>query len=326
VAERTNAAGSRPVLPSGKQGFKSLPRRFLITLNAFSSRENYIQLAVITISPVVMEQENLDDIRKKADKFESQYNKLKQEFKDYIEVSRKNEEKKRIEIKADLSKKLLVVADSLTRISGSDNEQTCEMMKNYSDNIRKNIEAIYDQMLYASGLTPIEPGAGDKFDEKRHIAVGLEYGTKYPQNSIFRVARKGYLFENNMVRPAEVIVSKNPVEQKMIKKGFWDRLTGLIKREKPQVSEMNKRIDEIERVQKEKIDKISIDLESLRNSYRELETKAKQTYELELERNQKIAEISKEMEYLKNSIREINTKTEEKPLIQKEKFDKIPWI
>jgi methyl-accepting chemotaxis protein len=112
----------------------------------------------------------------------------------------------------------------------------------------------------------------------------------------------------------------------MIKKGFWDRLTGLIKREKPQVSEMNKRIDEIERVQKEKIDKISIDLESLRNSYRELETKAKQTYELELERNQKIAEISKEMEYLKNSIREINTKTEEKPLIQKEKFDKIPWI
>lgn len=27
MAERTNAAGSRPVLPSGKLGFKSLPRR-----------------------------------------------------------------------------------------------------------------------------------------------------------------------------------------------------------------------------------------------------------------------------------------------------------
>lgn len=273
-----------------------------------------------------MEQENSDELRKNADKFESQYNKLKQEFKDYIEVSRKNEEKKRIEIKADLSKKLLVVADSLTRISGSDNEQTCEMMKNYSDNIRKNIEAIYDQMLYASGLTPIEPGAGDIFDETRHIAVGLEYGTKYPQNSIFQVARKGYLFENNIVRPAEVIVSKNPVEQKTIKKGFWDRLTGLIKREKPQVSEMNKRIDEMERVQKEKIDKISIDLESLSNSIRELETKAKQTYELEVERKQNIAEISRELESLRNSIYEMDTETEDKQFIQKEKFDKIPWI
>jgi len=273
-----------------------------------------------------MEQENLDEIRKKADKFESQYNKLKQEFKDYIEASRKNEDKKKLEIRTDVSKRLLVVADSLTRIAGSDNEQACEIMRNHSDNICKNIEAIYDQMLYASGLTPIEPGAGDKFDEKKHIAIGLEYGTKYPQNSIFRVARKGYLFENNMVRPAEVIVSKNPVEQKMIKPGFWDRLTGLIKREKPEVSEMNNRIDEIERVQKEKIDKIAIDLESLRNSFREIETKAKQTYELEIERNQKIAEISKEMEYLKNSIREINTKTEEKPVMQKEKLDKIPWV
>ncbi len=45
-----------------------------------------------------MEQENLDDIRKKADKFESQYNKLKQEFKDYNEFSRKNEEEKPLQI------------------------------------------------------------------------------------------------------------------------------------------------------------------------------------------------------------------------------------
>jgi len=257
-----------------------------------------------------MEQENSDELRKKADKFESQYSKLKQEFKDYIEVNRKNEEKKRVEIKTDLSKKLLTVADSLTRITGSDNEQTCEMMKNYSDNLRKNIEAVYNQMLYASGLTPIEPGAGDKFDEQRHVAVGLEYGTKIPENSIFRVARKGYLFENSIVRPAEVIVSKNPVEQKVIKKGFWDRLIGLTgnqkRNQKLQFLDLNRKIDEIERVQKEKIDKIIIDLESMRNYILELEAKAKQTYELEVERDQKIAE--------------------EKHIVQKEKFEKIPWI
>jgi molecular chaperone GrpE len=177
-----------------------------------------------------MEQETSDELRKKADKFESQYNKLKQEFKDYIEASRKNEDKKRLEIRTDVSKKLLVVADSLTRIAGSDNEQACEIMRDHSDNLRKNIEVIYYQLLNASGLTPIEPGAGEKFDEKKHIAAGLEYDTKYPQNSIFRIVRKGYQFENNVIRPAEVIVSKYPVEQKMIKPGFWDRLIGLIKK------------------------------------------------------------------------------------------------
>ena len=179
-----------------------------------------------------MEQETSDELRKKADKFESRYNKLKQEFKDYIETSRKNEDKKRLEIRTDVSKRLLVVADSLTRIAGSDNEQACEIMRNHSDNIRKNIEVIYHQLLNASGLAPIEPIAGDKFDEKKHIAVGLEYSIKYPQNSIFMTVRKGYLFENNVIRPAEVIVLKEPAEQKMIKSGFWDRLIGLLKKKK----------------------------------------------------------------------------------------------
>jgi molecular chaperone GrpE len=192
--------------------------------------ENYIQVVVINLSPVAMEQETSDELRKKADKFESQYNKLKQEFKDYIEASRKNEDRKKLEIRTDVSKRLLVAADSLTRIAGSDNEQTCEIMRNHSENLRKNIEAIYYQLLNASGLAPIEPVTGDKFDEKKHRAVGLEYGTKYPQNSIFRTVRKGYLLENNVIRPAEVIVSKESGEQKMIKPGFWDRLIGLIKK------------------------------------------------------------------------------------------------
>ncbi len=196
------------------------------------STENYIQLVVITLSSVAMEQETSDELRKKADKFESQYNKLKQEFKDYIEASRKNEEKKRIEIRTELSKKLLTVADSLTRIAGPDNEQACEIMRNHSDNIRKNIEVIYYQLLNASGIASIEPISGEKFDERKHIAVGLEYGTKYPQNSIFRTVRKGYLFENNVIRPAEVIVSKEYLEQRLIKPGFWDRLIGLIKKKK----------------------------------------------------------------------------------------------
>jgi len=194
--------------------------------------ENYIQLVVITLCPVAMEQENLDEIRKKAERYESQYNKLKQEFKDYIEASRKNEDKKRLEIRTDVSKRMLVVADSLTRMTGSDNEQACEIMRNHSDNIRKNIEVIYHQMLNASGLAPIEPVVGDNFDEKKHTAVGLEYSTKFPQNSIFRIVRKGYLFENNVIRPAEVIVLKESAEQKMIKPGFWDRLIGLIKKKK----------------------------------------------------------------------------------------------
>lgn len=274
-----------------------------------------------------MVQESIEEIKKKAERFEFQYNKLKQEFRDYIETCRKNEEKKRHEIKADFSKRLLVVADSLNRISGSD-ETPCELVKNYSENTRKNIEAVYNQMLSAAGLSSIEPVEGDKFDEQKHIAVGLEYGTKYSENTIFRVIRKGYLVENNVVRPAEVIISKNPSEQKAIKIGLWDRFIRLVKPEKAKFSEIYEKMDELERTQKEKIDKIALDMESLRLSIRELDEKAKQMNEFDRLQKEKLDRISQDMESLGYTIHELGIKQEraKSELMQKEKLEKIPWI
>ncbi len=270
-----------------------------------------------------MEQDNFEDVRKKADRFESQYNKLKLEFREYIESSKKNEEKKRQEIKSDFSKRLLVVADSLTRITALDNEAPCEMVKNYSDNTRKNIEAIYSQMLSASGLGPIEPAKGDKFDEQKHIAVGLEFGTRHPENTIFRVIRKGYILENHVVRPAEVIISKNPSEQKVIKIGLRDRFIRLVKPEKAKFSEIDRKMGELERAQKEKLDKIALDMESLRISILELDEKAKQMNEFERIQKEKLDNISNDMESLRNTIHEMDVKPEH---MQKGKLDKIPWI
>ncbi len=216
-----------------------------------------------------MEQNNIEEIRKKAERFESQYNKLKQEFKDYIENSRRNEEIRRQELKTDAAKNLMVVADSLSRVSGAYNNISCDIVKNYSENLKKNIDAIYNQLLSASDLTPVEPAAGDKFDDKIHIAIGLEYGTAYPENSVFRVIRKGYRIENNIVRPAEVIVSKSPVGViRVTRPGLWDRILGWISPAKQRFALKNT-IMELEA----KNQKLTQDISSLRNIIIELEEK-----------------------------------------------------
>lgn len=163
-----------------------------------------------------------------SEDWKSRYDKLRQEFRDYIETSRRNEEKKREELRIDLAKKLLVVADSLSRITAADDNNpynsTCDI-KSYSENLKKNIDAIYGQLLSASGLTSIEPAAGDKFDDRIHNAIGVEYSTVYPENSVFRVIRRGYHVENTVIRPAEVIVSKRPVEvPKVGKPGLLGRI------------------------------------------------------------------------------------------------------
>ncbi len=221
----------------------------------------------------MMEQDNIQEIKKKAERFESQCIKLKQEFKDYIEASRKNEENKRLEMKIDLAKRLLVVADSLNRISELKNNTYCDVVKNYSENLKRNIDVIYSQMLSASGLAQIDLSVGDKFDEKMHIAVGLEYSTTYPENSVFRVIRKGYRIGDNVVRPSEVIVSKRPVEVKLIKPGLFDRFLRWISPAKFRFAEINQKIDELERIHEEKLEKLAYDMNSMKNTIAEHEKK-----------------------------------------------------
>ncbi len=252
-----------------------------------------------------MEQNNIEEVRKKAERFESQYNKLRQEFKDYIEASRRNEDIKRQELKTDASKKLLVVADSLSRISAAYNNISCDIVKSYSENLKKNTDVIYSQLLSASGLIPIEPAAGDKFDDKMHMAIGLESGTSYPENSVFRVIRKGYRIENNVVRPAEVIVSKRPVEViRITRHGLLDRFLGWISPVRMKFSEINQRIDEYERLQKENIGKLTQDIAALKNTTAELGARNQKVDELERIQKEKIDKLVQDMAILKSTIAE----------------------
>ena len=267
-----------------------------------------------------MVQENIEEVKNRAVRFETQYNKLKQEFRDYIETTKKNEEKKRLDIRSDISKRLLVVADSLGRISSSENASTCELMKGHKEIINKNIDAVYRQMLSASGLIAIEPMVGEKFDEQKHTAIGLEFGSKYPENAVFKVVRKGYLMENNVVRPAEVIISKSPILRQDLKPGLWDRILRIIKPEHAHLSEMKQDLDELDRKNKEKIDKLALDIETLKNSVQEMDARTKQANDFERLEKEKMEIIIKEIESLRIVMNEKKAETEK----EKEPANSIP--
>jgi molecular chaperone GrpE len=280
-----------------------------------------------------MVQENIEEIKKKAEKFESQYNKLKQEFKDYIETSKKNEEKKRLDLRSDISKRLLVVADSLSRMASSQDPGSCELMKGQTEIMNKNIDAVYRQMLSASGLTTIEPVPGEKFDEQKHIAIGLEFGSKYPENTVFKIVRKGYLIENNLVRPAEVLISKNPIVRQILKPGLWDRLFAIIKPERVQLSGIKQDMDELDTKNKEKIDKLTLDIQTLKNTVQEIDGRTRQANEFENSQKEKMDIIIKEIESLRILLNDKNVIAQnvivqkvKEPQEQNQKFDKIPWI
>lgn len=241
-----------------------------------------------------------------AEEWKSRYNKLKQEFKDYLETSRRNEEIKRLELKIDFAKKLLVVADSLSRITAAYNNIPCDIVKSYSENLKKNIDVTYGQLLSASGLTSIEPAAGDKFDDRMHNAIGLEYGTAYPEDSVFRMIRKGYRVGNNVVRPAEVIISKRPVEVIKIRKpSLRDRILRWINPAKLRFAEVNQKINEFERLHREKVEEFTQDISSLKT---QLEARNQKLEELERLQKEEIARLRQDISSLRNIIMELEEK------------------
>lgn len=161
---------------------------------------------------------DITDLQKKAEHFESQYNAIKKEFKDFIETTRKNEELKKKDLQSDQAKKLLVIADSLCRMMNSSINPSCDAVRSVHENYHLNIEGMYQQVLSSGKLTPIDPQPGSIFDDTLYMAVGLEYNSRYPEDTIFSVIRRGYLRESSLIRPAEVIISKKPREAAPIQK------------------------------------------------------------------------------------------------------------
>ena len=257
-----------------------------------------------------------------SEDWKSKYDKLKDEFRDYIERSRRNEENKREELRIELVKKLLGIADSLTRVSAiyessssSSNSNTCDVIKSYSENIKKNIDIIYDQLLSAMGVIPIEPAAGDKFDDRMHTAVGLEYGTTYPANSVFRVIRKGYRVGDKIVRPAEVIVSKRPFEvpeeevevKEVRRKGLLRRISRWIRPTKHRLAELNQRMSEFEHSQEEKLEKLVQDISTLKTK---LEAGNQRLNELGSSREEELERLREEIAFLRERIKELELQAE----------------
>ena len=260
-----------------------------------------------------------DNGSSESDEWKSRYDKLKAEFKDYIERSRREEEAKMAELRVDLAKKLLPVADSLARVSAiyenSNDNNGCEVIRSYSENIRKNIEVIHDQLLSAMSITPIEPAAGDKFDDRLHTAVGLEYGTIYPANSVFRVIRRGYRVGDNIVRPAEVIVSKRPLEAPAVRKArkaglrLLERIARRVRPTKHRLIALNQRMDEFEHAQTDKLERLIQDVSTLKTK---LEAGNQRLNELESTRAgaEEIAVIKEEIASLRAIIKELESRAE----------------
>lgn len=143
-----------------------------------------------------IEQLNLEIAKLKEEIIELTTN-WKRALADYQNLEKRQQEDKSkytFYILNDLFKKLLPVFDLYTKAAAHLKDKGLEIAQKEMDNVLKGI-----------GITEINE-INIPFDPNLHEAVASEFGSN--DNLIVEIITKGYLYNNYLIRPAQVKVSK----------------------------------------------------------------------------------------------------------------------
>jgi len=69
-----------------------------------------------------------------------------------------------------------------------------------------------NDLLAENGLQPIE-AEGKTFDPNVHEAIAHEPNDQFPEGTVLRQTRRGYRFNDRLLRPAKVVVSSRPAKK-----------------------------------------------------------------------------------------------------------------
>ena len=78
---------------------------------------------------------------------------------------------------------------------------------------QEGVQLLYRQLLDTMnrvGVVPME-AEGKKFDPHMHEALSREENLEFEENTVIKELRRGYLFKDKLLRPAQVIVAFHPI-------------------------------------------------------------------------------------------------------------------
>ena len=172
---------------------------------------------------VVVSKKELDEKDELIASLKTKAEKMKSDFARYKERTQDEEEAIRRKTSGELARQLLNVADTLERAiysygegdeggagaeAGKGGGWRCEVVDQMAEGTRSNMEMTYNQLLDASGITPIAPSAGERFNDELHTAIEVTHDSLLPDKTILSLVRNGYMLNDELIRPAEVIISR----------------------------------------------------------------------------------------------------------------------
>lgn len=152
---------------------------------------------------------SIQELQQQVEKWKNDYLYLRAEFETY----KRNAIKERAEITKYGSERLiadiLTVADNFDRALAT--KLTPETIEVYSQGV-KMIASELKSTLSRFGVNEIKC-EGLPFDPSLHEALGTEESSTVAEGHILKVFRTAYKFHDRLIRPAQVIVARAPVQK-----------------------------------------------------------------------------------------------------------------
>jgi molecular chaperone GrpE len=152
-----------------------------------------------------------EDLRKARDSADDSLNKLKYMIADFDNYRKQTEKQVSSKIeasKAELLLKFLNIRDDYLRaLDMIKHEKPDAVIIEGLQGILKN----FDNLLSSEGVIEIE-SVGTPFDPNIHDALNFRYSDRFPENTVTNEIRKGYMYNNKVLRPSLVEITKKIVK------------------------------------------------------------------------------------------------------------------
>ncbi len=179
---------------------------------ADTETEGAVESVATPADPQAQLQADLKAAKDEVAEWQDRFLRKAAEFENFRKRSEKDRTDAMILAKSSVLAEFLPVADACERALRSLAEA-----KNGSGNLKpfqQGVELLYKQLLDTlerTGVVSLEV-EGKAFDPRLHEAVSREETAEVKEDTIVRELRKGYLFRDKLLRPAQVIVSVHPQE------------------------------------------------------------------------------------------------------------------
>lgn len=152
-----------------------------------------------------------EDLRKARDSADDSLNKLRYMVADFDNYRKQTEKQVSSKIEASRAEILLkflnIRDDYLRALNMIKHDNPDAVIIEGLQGILKN----FDNLLSSEGVIEIE-SVGTPFDPNIHDALNFSYSDRLPENTVTNEIRKGYMYNNKVLRPSLVEISKKIVK------------------------------------------------------------------------------------------------------------------